>query len=134
MLIRGTVIHGNHQGRTIGFPTANVHFTQAITDLKPGVYAAWLTTESNSKNASKTYAGMGYFGPNYVARQLDNQFDIYLFDFNGNLYGQTVQLELVAHVREPIPFTSLEKLKKQLFQDAIQVKQLLGYTNGHESH
>ena len=86
---------------------------------KDGVYAVRLAYQE------KTYLGMLNIG-NRPTIQGDNRtIEVHIFDFNENIYGKELSLELVARVRDEVRYDSLEALKIQLHKDKIAVLELL---------
>lgn len=120
-LVTGKVIPGDQQGRTIGFPTANLDVDLDPAQLAPGVYKS-ICTIGESADQEKNYVGLAYFGPRLVFGEKRNNFEVFLVDFSGSLYEQTLQVELTHFIREPLPFESMEKLKIQLEDDLAQAQ------------
>lgn len=117
--LSGLVSQGNQVGRKIGFPTANLLISNEKMIPKDGVYAVRLAYQE------KTYLGMLNIG-NRPTIQGDNRtIEVHIFDFNENIYGKELSLELVARVRDEVRYDSLEALKIQLHKDKIAVLELL---------
>jgi riboflavin kinase/FMN adenylyltransferase len=120
-LLRGFVIEGNKLGRTIGFPTANI-FIEDQDKLIPknGVYAVYVYIEG------ERYKGMLNIG---VRPTINNDkrrtIEVHIFDFNEDIYGKTVRLELLAFMRDEAKFEGLDALIHQLKKDEINSKALL---------
>jgi len=108
---RGIVVEGDHLGRTLGFPTANLQVS-AMKVLPLGVYAVRVQTHEGSYAA---VANVGY-RPTLGGQLL--RFEVHLFDFEGDLYGQELTVEFVRKVRDETKFASLEELKAQIARDA----------------
>lgn len=121
-LLRGFVIEGNKLGRTIGFPTANI-FIEDQDKLIPknGVYAVFVYIEG------ERYKGMLNIG---VRPTINNDkrrtIEVHIFDFNEDVYGKTVRLELQAYMREEAKFEGLDTLILQLKKDEVNTRALLG--------
>lgn len=109
-ILQGKVIKGEAVGRIIGFPTANLKLT-AISKIKPGVYAALVTLNSQS------FLGLAYYGPRYIFGQKTNSFEVYIFNFNHQIYGQTLIVKLLKFLRPPQTVKQLPELKKLLESD-----------------
>ena len=111
--LEGKVIEGNHLGGKIGFPTANLDVNDKNKIIPgEGVYAAWVHW------AQKKYNAMAYIGRRpTVAIHGEKRIEIHLFDFSGDLYGETLRVEFVDFLREDKQFKSVEELKKQLIVD-----------------
>jgi riboflavin kinase / FMN adenylyltransferase len=117
--IRGPVQHGDKLGRTIGYPTANV----AIGDyLRPayGVYAV-----RGRLADGRVVDGAANLG---VRPQFDPPKELlepYFFDFSGDLYGQAIEVELIAFLRPEAKFDTLDALIAQIDADCAQARQIL---------
>ncbi len=112
-VITGTVISGDQIGRTIGFPTANLKTSDISADLEPGVYYA----ECELREIGEVKPGLAYFGPRLIFGELTNSFEIYLYDFDRDVYGQELAVTLLAFMRPPLQIDSLPELKAQLEHD-----------------
>lgn len=116
----GIIVHGFARGRTIGFPTANVQWN--IDERLPavGVYAVRFRVNQ------VWYQGMtsvGYnvtFGDNH-----EKTIEVFLFDFNDQIYGEKVTVEWVQRLRGEIKFAGVEELVAQLQQDEVDSRQIL---------
>ena len=106
--ISGKVIYGAQLGRTLGFPTANVHMRHERPALT-GVYAVKLDGLNGVANLGvrPTIAGV----PKLLL-------EVHLFDFNGNLYDQHVHVEFFHKIRDEKKFDGLDALKAQIAKDA----------------
>ncbi len=116
----GTVEHGESIGRTIGFPTANVRLSHP-DKLIPGdgVYAVRATL------GDRCLRGMLYIGSRPTLEGLSqHRIEVYLLDFDEEIYGQAITLELLAIVRSEQKFPSMESLKKQLEHDLQEVRSM----------
>lgn len=99
----GEVIPGEKIGRTINFPTANLAL-KALPPIKPGVYLAVCQLAKNS------YLGLAYYSPRHT-------FEVYLFDFNQDIYGQQLSIKLTHWLRPPRKVKTLKNLQKLLQTD-----------------
>ncbi|MFT5235543.1 MAG: riboflavin kinase/FMN adenylyltransferase [Shewanella sp.] len=118
--LSGRVAHGEEIGRTIGFPTANVALKRKVSPVR-GVFAVRLHWDN-----SDVYEGVANVGFRPTVNGQICQLEVHIFDFDGDLYGRKVEVELVAKIRDEQPFQSLEALKKQINNDADKAKALLG--------
>ncbi|QQX81500.1 bifunctional riboflavin kinase/FAD synthetase [Shewanella sp. KX20019] len=123
-ILSGKVAHGQKIGRTIGFPTANIALKRKVTPVR-GVFAVKLYW-----NNSDIYEGVANVGFRPTVNGQVCQLEVHLFDFDGDLYGKAVEVELVAKIRDEQPFGSLDALKKQIKNDADRAKALLGSDAG----
>jgi riboflavin kinase/FMN adenylyltransferase len=112
--IHGSVLHGNQLGRTIGYPTANIHVSNQ-NKLIPadGVYAVRVTI------GSKTYGGMLNAGYRPTVNGKTHSIEVNIFDFNEDIYNQFITIEYVDKLREEIKFNGLDALKNQLEKDKL---------------
>ena len=118
--LTGRVAHGQKLGRTIGFPTANIALKRKVVPVR-GVFAVRMKWQG-----SDVYEGVANIGFRPTVNGQLCQLEVHLFDFSGDLYGRSVEVELVAKIREERPFESLDALKKQILNDANEAKALFG--------
>ncbi len=115
--LRGTVTHGAARGRTIGFPTANL--IDVVTEFpKDGVYAGQALWQDRRIPAAINIGG----NPTFAEDQ--RKFEVHLLDFQGDLYGQELEVEFLARLRNTQPFGSVDQLIAQLNIDVQQVRNL----------
>ena len=117
--IAGEVIHGDKRGRTIGVPTANV----ALSDYMRPAYGIYATRSRLADG--RIIDGVASLGIRPMFETAEPMLEIWLFDFDGDLYGQTVETELVAHLRDEMNFDGLEPLKLQIALDAAAARHIL---------
>ena len=113
----GVVIEGNKLGRTIGYPTANLHISSE-EKLIPGngVYAV---TVKNEKSGVNSYKGMMNIGLRPTVDGKKKVIEVNLFDFDQDIYGQALQVHLQHYLRGEVKFNGLEELKEQLRKDKL---------------
>jgi riboflavin kinase/FMN adenylyltransferase len=119
--IRGTVKKGAQLGRTIGYPTANIEPDDA-EQLIPanGIYAVRV------KWNNKGYGGMMSIGYNpTVTDDKSLKLEVNIFDFNEEIYGQTLEVAFIAWLRNEEKFDSLEALTEQLHHDKLDTLKAL---------
>ncbi|MCW7502735.1 bifunctional riboflavin kinase/FAD synthetase [Leptospira paudalimensis] len=109
--ISGTVVEGSKRGRTIGFPTANLQVPSDKLLPSVGVYACFV------KFDGKDHKGMVNIGFNPTFDGLGLHVEVNIFDFDGNLYGKEIELEMVKKIREEQKFDGIDALKNQLNKD-----------------
>ena len=119
--ITGKVIHGEKRGRTIGFPTANVLLKRLHTPLS-GVFAV------RAKVNSEIVGGVANIGHRPTVNGTRSQLEVHLFDFQKDLYGQTISVVPTAKLREEQKFDSFDILKQQIVDDAKQARLALQST------
>lgn len=112
--IRGKVLHGRRIGRTLGMPTTNL--TPMANKLLPpcGVYASRTIIDGIS------YPGMTNIGYKpTVGAEKNMGVETYIYDFDGDLYGRELEVELLSFRRPEIKYDSLDELKRQMEEDLI---------------
>jgi riboflavin kinase/FMN adenylyltransferase len=117
--LQGTVIKGDQRGRTIGFPTANLHYWDELLIPTNGVYAT-IATVNNIRYPAATNIGVR---PTVDGTQLT--VEAHLLDFAGDLYDQELHLEFFSHIRPEKKFSGLDELKAQIKADVQQIQELL---------
>ena len=116
--IRGTVVRGAGRGRTIGVPTINLAPPDSRKLLPPdGVYAVQVTIRKRETGNEKRYGGMMNQGPRPTFGDQVRTLEVHLFDFDGELYGATIDVEWVRRLRDVQAFPSREALVAQLERD-----------------
>jgi riboflavin kinase/FMN adenylyltransferase len=113
--INGKVVTGNQLGRTIGFPTANIEPTNP-SKLIPGdgVYAVKFWVKDS------THMGMMNIGVRpTVSNSQHRVIEVHLFDFNADIYGESVRITVCNHIRGEQVFSGLEALTEQLKKDEV---------------
>ena len=108
---RGIVVHGNARGRTIGYPTANLVLLDRTYMPADGVY----TVDIEIKR--KLYRGMASVGKNVTFDGEEERFEVNIFDFDEDIYGETVTVYWLDRIRDMVKFDSVEQLVKQLEED-----------------
>ena len=116
--IEGVVEQGDQRGRTIGFPTANVALGE---HLRPrfGVYAVRALLDGKWMNA------VANLGKRPTVGKLQENFEVHLFDFAGDLYGRTLRVQLLDFIRSEMKFAGLDQLKAQIAADGQTARTLL---------
>ena len=115
-LIRGTVIHGDHRGRELGFPTANVRLDERAGDVAFGVYAGRV----DGRAAAISVGVRPSFGEG-----LEPLLEAHILDFSGDLYGTEIVVELVQLLRVELAFESVDELVEQIHADIADVRAAL---------
>ncbi len=113
--ITGSVVKGKQLGRTIGYPTANI-VIKNTDKLLPliGVYAVYVVIDKQRFN------GMLNIGTNPTTdTDAALKIEVNIFDFDKELYGETIKLEFVKRIRNEQKFANLDELKQQLANDKI---------------
>jgi len=110
--LSGSVVKGYQNGSKLGFPTANIEvgFTHKLIP-GDGVYAVKVTTQEGTQKL-----GMLNIGSRPTLKT-GRSIEVHLFDFNQNIYGENIEIELFSKLRNEIKFESVEKLTEQLEVD-----------------
>lgn len=116
--IRGKVIHGDKRGRTIGYPTLNMRLDETIHPLY-GVYASF------TRHQGKLYKSITNVGIRPMFEVSTPLVETYIFDFNGDLYNETVDILPVYHIRPEMKFSSLDELKSKIDSDCNIAQSIL---------
>jgi riboflavin kinase / FMN adenylyltransferase len=120
--ITGTVIHGDKRGRTIGYPTANMEIGSALRPAY-GIYAVRAHLADG-----RVIDGAANLGVRPTFDPPKELLETYLFDFSGDLYGQEMEVALIAILRGEAKFDSLEALTAQMDADCAAARKLLSAT------
>ena len=119
-LLNGIVTHGDQRGKPIGFPTANLkpeHENKVIP--KNGVYAVRVRVDGT------WHGGMMNIGIRPTFEGQERTLEVNIFEFDEDIYGQTIQVRFVDRIREEMKFEGIEELKEQLQQDKKETLNLL---------
>lgn len=109
------VLRGDQRGRTIGFPTINQHLPKGLVVPKFGVYESRVLLDGKRY---KAFTNIGIRPTWRLERPLS---ETHIFDYSGDLYGKTVQLELIRYLREEKNFNGVDDLKEQLTNDKSSI-------------
>ena len=110
--LTGTVVKGRQLGRTIGFPTANLHIEESYKLIpKKGVYVA------QSQINGKLVNGMLSIGTNPTVGGQDLSIEIYYLDFNGDLYDKNLSISILHFLRDEEKYPSVDVLKQAIEND-----------------
>ena len=120
--IEGLVEHGDKRGRALGYPTANIGLANY---LRPrfGVYAV-----RGRLADGRVLAGAANLGTRPTFDPPRELLEPFFFDFDGDLYGQTVEVELVSFLRDEARFDGIEPLKAQMARDCEEARRRLAAT------
>jgi riboflavin kinase/FMN adenylyltransferase len=116
----GKVVEGKRRGRQLGFPTANLAVQGEITPAS-GIYA----TRARVRGEARAYAGAASVGFNPTFGDTGFTLEVYLLDFEGELYGKTLRVEFLERLRPELRFDSVEALKAQIARDVEQTRRLV---------
>lgn len=118
-ILSGTVQPGKQLGRTIGFPTANLSYPEALLKLPYGVYACRAQVDH------KTYTAMTNIGTRPTVSGTGVTVETNLMGFSGDLYGKTVTLSIYEFLRPEYKFPKLSNLQEQVEKDKFTVEKVM---------
>lgn len=121
---RGLVVKGNARGRTIGFPTANIH-SEGKMWVKEGVYA------TRTKYNGKLFGSVTNVGRqptfNEDTRLIPVTMETHIFNFNEFIYGESIEVQFVDRIRDEMKFSGVEQLVIQIKKDSEIAKKIISY-------
>lgn len=117
--LSGTVVRGDGRGRELGFPTANLSVHDDKLVPAEGIYACRATVSQGR------FMGALHIGPRPTFPGAGAAVEVFLLDFDGELYGHEVRLELVERLRPVAEFNSAAELAEQMWVDVGRVREVL---------
>ncbi|MEJ0065449.1 MAG: bifunctional riboflavin kinase/FAD synthetase [Caulobacteraceae bacterium] len=117
--IEGVVQKGQQLGRKLGIPTANVPLGEYVVP-KLGVYA----TRTRLKDGRKL-AGVANIGANPTTGEVEPRLEVWIFDFDEDIYGETIETELIAFIRPEEKFASIDAMMKVIADDTARARDIL---------
>ena len=117
--ICGRVIHGDERGRTLGFPTANIHLGKRILPVN-GVFAVRVHGLGDH-----ALPGVANAGKRPTVDGLKRTFEVHLLDFDQDIYGRYIEIEFVQHIRGEMKFDTLQLLQDQIARDVEEARAVL---------
>src|ERR1700674_834821 len=125
--VTGQVIHGEKRGRELGYPTANIRLDKNC-GLKHGIYAVRVGRGQGKDQVR--FDGVASFGRRPTFDNGAPLLEIFLFDFNGDLYGTGLDVALIAFIREELKFDGVEALVAQMDDDSAWARAALAAAPG----
>ena len=125
--LTSVVVEGDHRGRSLGFPTANLAADPQVVVPRDGIYATWAVVEGRRHRAATSIGVRPTFeaGPRTV--------EAFVLDFDGDLYGKTLTLEFVQRLRDELAFPAAAALVEQMKADVEDAKTALAaYSEDHQ--
>jgi riboflavin kinase/FMN adenylyltransferase len=116
--VAAEVIHGEKRGRDLGFPTANMRLDKTC-GLKHGIYAVRIG------RGEKRFDGVASFGRRPTFDNGAPLLEVFLFDFEGDLYGATLDVAFIAFIREELKFDNVAALVAQMNDDSAKARAAL---------
>lgn len=115
--LKGKVVHGNHMGHKIGFPTANINVDTDLVTPKFGVYEVVVTKENQQ------YKGVMNVGNRpTVSNDLILSYEVHILDFDEDIYDSLLEVEFTSFIREEVKFDNIKQLKNQIAIDIKAIK------------
>lgn len=121
--VEGVVVRGDQRGRDLGFPTANLMTARYTAIPADGVYACWLV-----RGADRLAAAVS-IGTNPTFSGQERRVEAYVLDFDGDLYGERLALDFVAHLRPMLRFEGVPALVEAIADDVRRTRQLLAVSS-----
>jgi len=119
-MLTGTVVKGKGMGKTLDFPTVNLHIGESYKLIpKTGVYTVYTFI-----NGKKVF-GIMNIGTRPTLKGTHQTIETYLLDFNGNLYNKLLKIHLLKRLRDEKKFENLAQLKKQIHTDEITARKYI---------
>jgi len=120
--LQGLVTHGDRRGRGIGFPTANLDYAREKVMPAGGIYACWAYV-GDEKHMAAVNLGTN---PTFTPDKQTLNVEAFLLDFDREIYGEVMQLEFAARLRDELKYDSVEALIRQIELDVKQTREILG--------
>ena len=117
--VTGEVIHGDKRGRDLGYPTANIRLDPNC-GLKHGIYAVRVGLGQGRDQVRLD--GVASFGRRPTFDNGAPLLEIFLFDFRGDLYGESLDVAFIGFIREELKFDHVEALIRRMDQDSAQAR------------
>lgn len=114
----GQVIQGDKRGQLLGFPTANIKVDKSI-DLPEGIFAAYTYIEDIK------YQSALFIGVRKMYGKKERSIETHIFDFDKNIYNQTIKVEIFQFIRPNQVFKGDKELIQQIKLDCLKAKKLL---------
>lgn len=120
--VAGTIVHGDARGRELGYPTANMVLDPA-TELAHGIYAVRLLGKDGTLRG-----GVASYGRRPTFGGGEPVLETFVFDFSGNLYGETALVSFYGFIRKEEHFDSIPALVAKMDEDSIDARAILEHT------
>ena len=119
-VLEGKVVTGCGRGTSLGYPTANLDVPRELAFPGDGIYTTWAHINNHQYMATTSVGAKPTFGNGQRA------IEAFVLDFNGDLYGQDMELEFVDRLRDQVRFDSVKTLQEQMHKDVEQTRRVLG--------
>ena len=116
--VSGEVIHGEKRGRELGYPTANLRLEPGC-GLRHGIYAVRVAV------GERVYDAVASFGRRPTFGNGAPLLEVFLFEFDGDLYGKVIEAAFIDWIRPELRFDGVDPLVRQMDEDSRQARSLL---------
>lgn len=116
--LRGVVAHGDKRGRVLGFPTANIN--GELPGMEYGVYAS----ETRITGEDRIWPSVTSYGTRPTFEGLDQRIETHILDFQEDIYGREIEVQLTTFIRPELRFTSVDELVATMCSDLEKVREL----------
>jgi riboflavin kinase/FMN adenylyltransferase len=120
----GRVVDGQKLGKKLGFPTANVNLNRRASPVA-GIFAVRVAGLVATNEHDGLLDGVASVGTRPTIDGIEPLLEVHIFDFDRDIYGEYIQVEFVAKLRDEVKFPDLESLTEQMHIDAAQARQIL---------
>ncbi|GAG06136.1 unnamed protein product, partial [marine sediment metagenome] len=121
----GGVVTGAHRGKELGFPTANIEVNPGQALPPDGVYATWAYIDGQA------YPSMANIGKRPTFGNNERTVEVYVLDYQSNLYGHEIRIDLIDRVRDEKKFNTVQELKDQIATDIKRGRAILSRQGGN---
>jgi riboflavin kinase / FMN adenylyltransferase len=123
--VSGTVVEGDRRGRAMGFPTANIVLDRGVEPLE-GIYAVRVRVQGESHRAA------AYVGTRPTFETGRRFLEVFLLDFDRDIYGETIDVEFQGFIRDDVKFPSAAALIERMRVDCAEADALLRAIEKHD--
>jgi riboflavin kinase/FMN adenylyltransferase len=126
--VDGLVVHGDHRGKGLGYPTANLEVDAALARPPMGVYAGKAHVDGVPKVAAINVGVNPTFGGDTATEEpgtTPHRIEAYLLDHQGDLYGRVIRVEFWKRLRDELKFDSVDDLVAQMGRDVEETRGLI---------
>ncbi len=108
---KGEVIHGKGNGKKLGMPTANIEYPDYKIDIEAGIYYSYVIYNGQRLPSLTSISNNPTFGKN------KKTYETHILNFDNDIYGEEIYVEIIEKFRDPIKFNSIDELSMQLAKD-----------------
>jgi FAD synthase len=119
LIVEGIVVEGDHRGRELGFPTANLEPADGRGCPEDGVYAGFVIRADGTRHVSAISVGRR---PTYYDDEGRLVVEAHLLDFDDDLYGERLVVHIGQFIRGQLRFSSVEDLREKISEDVAAVR------------